>query len=100
MVWSSVEWSCRCVPLVILNDPCISTTLPTCLRTRFKQRGILSDLEDAIALDGAALLHCPNSHPDRFRSLNNLVITLQNRFGQRSILFVLEEVIELVFRQK
>ncbi|KAG1747924.1 CHAT domain-containing protein [Suillus paluster] len=55
------------------------------LRARFRQRGVLSDLDEAIELHRAALLLCPPSHSDRSASLNNLANSLQDRFEQRGV---------------
>ncbi|KAG1830279.1 CHAT domain-containing protein [Suillus subalutaceus] len=65
------------------------------LRDRFKQRDIMSDLDEAIELHRAALLLRPPGHSDRSSSLNNLAINLRSRFEQRGIMSDLDEAIEL-----
>ncbi|KAG1757016.1 TPR-like protein [Suillus lakei] len=69
--------------------------LATCLRDRFQQRGVLSDLDEAIELHRAALLLCPPGHSDRLLSLNNLAICLRDVFQQRGVPSDLDEAIEL-----
>ncbi|KAG1830277.1 TPR-like protein [Suillus subalutaceus] len=65
------------------------------LQSRFKQRGIMSDLDEAIELHRAALLLRPPGHSDRSMSLNNLASSLRSRFEQRGIMSDLDEAIEL-----
>jgi CHAT domain-containing protein len=55
----------------------------------------LSDLDEAIELDQAALVLCPPGHSDRSRSLNNLAVRLYARFQQRDVLSDLDEAIDL-----
>ncbi|KAG1724957.1 CHAT domain-containing protein [Suillus paluster] len=69
--------------------------LANSLQDRFKQRGVLSDLDEAIELHRAALLLRPPGHSDRSMSLNNLAVSLRGRFKQRSVLSDLDEAIEL-----
>ncbi|KAG2144241.1 CHAT domain-containing protein [Suillus clintonianus] len=69
--------------------------LATSLYHRFEQRGIPSDIDEAIELYRAALLLFPPGHSDRSTSLNNLANSLQNRFKQRGIPSDLDEAIEL-----
>ncbi|KAG2131753.1 CHAT domain-containing protein [Suillus clintonianus] len=69
--------------------------LALCLQNRFKERGVPSDLDEAIELHRAALLLHPPGHCDRSTSLNNLAACLQNRFEQRSVPSDLDEAIEL-----
>ncbi|KAG2148094.1 CHAT domain-containing protein [Suillus clintonianus] len=69
--------------------------LATGLQNRFEQRGVPSDLDEAIELHRAALLLRPPGHSDRSTSLNNLANSLQNRFKQRSVPSDLDEAIEL-----
>jgi hypothetical protein len=54
------------------------------LYSRFQQRGILSDLDEAIDLDQAALALCPPGHSNRSSSLSNLAIHLYARFDSLS----------------
>ncbi|KAG1828244.1 CHAT domain-containing protein [Suillus variegatus] len=65
------------------------------LHERFQQRGIISDLDEAIELNRAALLICPPGHSNRFMSLNYLANRLADRFEQRGIMSDLDECIEL-----
>ncbi|KAG1829970.1 CHAT domain-containing protein [Suillus variegatus] len=55
----------------------------------------MSDLDEAIELHRAALLLRPPGHSNRSSSLNNLAISLHNRFRQRGITSELDEAIEL-----
>ncbi|OAX38917.1 hypothetical protein K503DRAFT_653679, partial [Rhizopogon vinicolor AM-OR11-026] len=61
------------------------------LRGRFNQRGILSDLDEAIDLHRAALALRPPGHSNRSQSLNNLAISLRGRFKQRGVVSDLDE---------
>ncbi|KAJ8580075.1 hypothetical protein M405DRAFT_753711, partial [Rhizopogon salebrosus TDB-379] len=54
------------------------------LYARFQQRGVLSDLDEAIDLSQAALALCPPGHSNRSSSLNNLAIHLLTRFKQHA----------------
>ncbi|KAG1720342.1 CHAT domain-containing protein [Suillus lakei] len=65
------------------------------LHVRFKQRGVPSDLDEAVELHRAALLLRPPGHSLRSLSLNNLAIGLQDRFKQRGVPSDLDEAIEL-----
>ncbi|KAG1840974.1 hypothetical protein C8R48DRAFT_620558, partial [Suillus tomentosus] len=55
----------------------------------------MSDLDEAIELHRAALLLHPPSHSLRSNSLNNLAISLRDRFKQRGMMSDLDEAIEL-----
>ncbi|KAG1824872.1 CHAT domain-containing protein [Suillus subaureus] len=77
------------------NRSKILNNLAMCLQNRFKQRGIISDLDEAIELHRAALELSPPSHSNRSMFLNNLAMCLQNRFEQRGIMSDLDEAIEL-----
>ncbi|KAJ8594409.1 hypothetical protein M405DRAFT_858158, partial [Rhizopogon salebrosus TDB-379] len=70
-------------------------SLATNVYARFEQRGVLSDLDEAIALDQAALTLRPLGHSNRSDSLSNLAIYLYARFQQRGVLSDLDEVIDL-----
>ncbi|KAJ8583497.1 hypothetical protein M405DRAFT_917267, partial [Rhizopogon salebrosus TDB-379] len=48
----------------------------------FEQRGVLSDLDEAIELHRVALALCPPGHSNRSDSLNNLAVDLLSRFKQ------------------
>ncbi|KAJ8594179.1 hypothetical protein M405DRAFT_784899 [Rhizopogon salebrosus TDB-379] len=63
--------------------------------TRFKQRGVLSDLDNAINLDRAALAACTPGHSNQSDFLDNLASHLYARFEQKGILSDLDEVIDL-----
>jgi hypothetical protein len=69
--------------------------LATSLRIRFEQRGVSSDLDEAIELHQAALILCPPGHYDRSSSLNNLAVSLHDRFEQRGVQSDLDEAIDL-----
>ncbi|KAG2360794.1 hypothetical protein BDR07DRAFT_1486578 [Suillus spraguei] len=62
---------------------------------RFLQRGMISDLDEAIKLHWAALLLCPSGHSDQSVSLNNLAISLEDRFKQWDISSDLDEAFQL-----
>ncbi|KAG1847947.1 CHAT domain-containing protein [Suillus tomentosus] len=55
----------------------------------------MSDLDEAIELNRAALLLYPSGRSDRSMPLNNLAISLQDRFKQRGMMSDLDEAIEL-----
>ncbi|KAG1744905.1 uncharacterized protein EDB91DRAFT_1080445 [Suillus paluster] len=94
MTWTNLERPCRAVSLIILIDQHLNN-LAVSLRDRFKQHGVLSDLDEAIELHRAALALRPPGHPSRSSSLNNLASNLRARFEQRRVLFDLDEAIEL-----
>ncbi|KAG0704098.1 CHAT domain-containing protein [Suillus ampliporus] len=71
------------------------TNLANGLRARFQQRGVSSDLEEAIELHRAVLELYPPGHSDRSASLSNLAISLLARFHQRGVSSDLDEAIEL-----
>ncbi|KAG2141845.1 TPR-like protein [Suillus clintonianus] len=72
-----------------LND------LANSLADRFQQRGVPSDLDEAIELFRAAVLLCPPSHSDRSSALNNLASSLADRFQEQGVPSDLDEAIEL-----
>ncbi|KAG2111124.1 TPR-like protein [Suillus clintonianus] len=65
------------------------------LQNRFEQRGVPSDLDEAIELHQAALLLRPPGHSRRSTSLNNLAISLHDRFKHQGVQSDLDEAIEL-----
>ncbi|KAG2151292.1 hypothetical protein DEU56DRAFT_908150 [Suillus clintonianus] len=69
--------------------------LANSLQNRFKQRGVPSDLDEAIELHRAALLLRPPGHPDRSACLDNLATGLQTKFKERGVQSDLDEAIEL-----
>ncbi|KAG0693350.1 CHAT domain-containing protein [Suillus ampliporus] len=69
--------------------------LATSLLTRFKERGVQSDLDKTIELHRAALQLRPPGHPDRSMSLNDLSTSLLTSFRQRGVQSNLDEAIEL-----
>ncbi|KAG1838255.1 CHAT domain-containing protein [Suillus subluteus] len=71
-----------------LNDLGIS------LRDRFKQLGLLADLDQAIQFHRTALVLCFPGHSGRFSSLNNLAVSLRVRVEQCGVLADLDEAIE------
>ncbi|KAG2135791.1 TPR-like protein [Suillus clintonianus] len=77
------------------NQSTSLSNLAISLQSRFKQRGVPSDLDEAIELHRAALLLRPPGHPERSASLNNLANSLRNRFQQRGVTSDLNEAIEL-----
>ncbi|KAG1856954.1 TPR-like protein [Suillus subalutaceus] len=83
----------RCPPGHSLRPESLSN-LAKSLRDRFRQRGVLSDLDECIELNRAALLLRPPGHSDRPPSLNNLAVSLSDRFTQRGLPSDLNESIE------
>ncbi|KAG2099629.1 uncharacterized protein F5147DRAFT_814091 [Suillus discolor] len=55
----------------------------------------MSDLDESIELDRDALLLRPPGHLYRYKSLNNLALSLQDRFKQGGIMSDLDQSIEL-----
>ncbi|KAG0702932.1 CHAT domain-containing protein, partial [Suillus ampliporus] len=84
----------RCSPGNSRRSTCLYK-LANSLTARFEQRGVLSDLDEAIELHRAALLLRPPGHSGRSASLNNLANSLTARFEQRGVLSDLDEAIEL-----
>ncbi|KAG2120273.1 TPR-like protein [Suillus clintonianus] len=70
-------------------------SLANSLHDRFEQRGVQSDLDEAIELHRLALLLRPPGHSDRSTSLGNLANSLRDRFEQRGVQSDLDEAIEL-----
>ncbi|KAG1896758.1 CHAT domain-containing protein [Suillus fuscotomentosus] len=99
--WSSSFVSLACRVALQLGPPGHSlrtffiNKLALNLHDRFQQRGIMSDLDEAIELHRAVLLLRPLDHSERSSSLNNLANSLQDRFLQRGIVSDLDEAIEL-----
>ncbi|KAG2141962.1 TPR-like protein [Suillus clintonianus] len=77
------------------DRPTILNNLGISLYDRFKQQGVLSDLDEAIELFRAMLLIYPPGHSLRPTSLNNLSTCLYDRFKQRGVPSDLDEAIEL-----
>ncbi|KAJ6522394.1 hypothetical protein B0H19DRAFT_1348589 [Mycena capillaripes] len=69
--------------------------LADALHTRFKQKGQMKDINEAIELHRRALALRPPPHPKRGISLNNLAIAVKARFNQQGDSIDLEEAIEL-----
>jgi hypothetical protein len=65
------------------------------LYSRFEERRVLSDLDEAIDLDRAVLALCPPGHSNRSDSLSSLAVSLYARFQQRGVLSDLDEAIDL-----
>ncbi|KAG0707128.1 TPR-like protein [Suillus ampliporus] len=84
----------ECPPGYSLRSSSLNN-LANSLYGRFKQRGVLSDLDEAIELHRAALVLRPPGHSDRSTSLNNLALSLYDRFKQRGVLSDLDEAIVL-----
>ncbi|KAG1743848.1 TPR-like protein [Suillus lakei] len=76
------------------HSSCLNN-LALSLRDIFLQRGVPSDLDEAIELLRAALLLRRPGHSDRSMTLNNLAVSLGDRFLQRGIPSDLDEAIEL-----
>ncbi|KAG0707115.1 hypothetical protein DFH29DRAFT_1076594 [Suillus ampliporus] len=116
---SSFELHWYSVPMTILIDAVLSTTLPKAftpdlstgrstiltnpvysklasnLGERFQQWDVLSFLEEAIELLRVALTFCFHYHIDQSHSLHNLAKGLDTRFQHRAIQSDLDETIEL-----
>lgn len=63
--------------------------------SRFTQLGVTGDLDEAVVLAREALDLCPQGHPDRSRSLNNLAAALVTRYNQAGVMQDLDEAILL-----
>ncbi|KAG2128394.1 CHAT domain-containing protein [Suillus cothurnatus] len=115
---TSIEMHYSFVPPVILIDQTLSTISPPALGidsgSRVSRltlmspsssiemhysfvppRGVPSDLDESIELLRDALLLRPPGHSDRSHSLNNLAVSLRDRFTQRGVPSDLDESIEL-----
>ncbi|KAF8132951.1 TPR-like protein [Boletus edulis] len=68
---------------------------PFHLSTRYNQLGAMADLDEVIVLDREALELCPQGHPDRSMSLNNLAIRLWTHYNQLGAMVDLDEAIVL-----
>ncbi|KAG1880880.1 TPR-like protein [Suillus subluteus] len=84
----------RCSPGHSLRSRYLNN-LANSLLYRFRQQGVLSDLDECIELYQAALLLRPPGHSDRSESLNNLATSLGDRFTQRGVPSDLDESTEL-----
>src|SRR5258708_265808 len=62
------------------NRSTFLNNLANSLHIRFQQRGVPSDLDEALEVHRTALALRPPGHPDRSISLNNLASVLQTRF--------------------
>ncbi|KAG1726845.1 hypothetical protein EDB19DRAFT_1943838 [Suillus lakei] len=71
------------------------SNLAISLRDKFQHRGVLSDLDESIKLNWAALFLRPRGHPDQFTSLNNLSLGIRDRFQHRGVLSDLDEALKL-----
>ena len=65
------------------------------LNCRYRQLGVARDLEEVIILVREALSLCPQGHPDRSMSLNNLALHLSTQYDQLGALRDLDEAIVL-----
>ncbi|KDR67646.1 hypothetical protein GALMADRAFT_130099 [Galerina marginata CBS 339.88] len=63
------------------------------LHARFRQLGLIEDLEYAVSSHREAVTLCPPGHPNRPDSLNNLGIALRTRFSQLGQIEDLEDAI-------
>ena len=68
------------------------------LSSRYNQLGALRDLDEAIVLGREALSLCPQGHPDRSRSLQNLAIYLHRRLRRSKQVQDQEELFNLYAR--
>ncbi|KAG1791810.1 uncharacterized protein HD556DRAFT_1444886 [Suillus plorans] len=68
------------------DQPQSLNNLAICLRDRFMQQGVPSDIDESIELHRAALLLHPSGHSDRPKSLHNLAIGLRYSFVAQIIL--------------
>lgn len=73
----------------------IFSWLACALQTRFAQRGVAEDLDEAISLHQEALVLLQAPHPLHTASLNNLANSFQTRFEQRGASNDLDEAISL-----
>ncbi|KAB8215350.1 CHAT domain-containing protein [Aspergillus novoparasiticus] len=81
-----------------VNDSKFSTCLTNLgnsLESRYRRRGMISDLEYTIRLSREAVKLLPVDHPDFAASSNNLVVKLEARYDLLSELDDLEEAIQL-----
>ena len=69
--------------------------LAWCLCNRYRKQGALPDLEQAITLWRAALDLCPEGHPDRSLSLNNLATSFSDRYKKQASIADLRKAIGL-----
>ncbi|KAG0692299.1 hypothetical protein DFH29DRAFT_1073809, partial [Suillus ampliporus] len=92
---SSIRLHCLLCPPGDSDRSVSLNNLANGLTDRFKQRGVPSDLDEAIEHHRAALLLRPPGHSDRSASLNNLAVSLTNRFKQQGVPSDLDEAIEL-----
>ncbi|KAG1828246.1 CHAT domain-containing protein [Suillus variegatus] len=83
------------LPLIDSNRLVLLNNIAAGLHRSFEQRGVPSDLDEAIECDRVALLIRPPNHPARFDSLTNLSLGLRDRFEQRGVPSDLDEAIEL-----
>ncbi|KAF8884074.1 hypothetical protein CPB84DRAFT_1750507 [Gymnopilus junonius] len=77
------------------NRPVVLEELALALHARFKQQGVLSDLEEVISILREALELRPYSHPDNSLSLTNLSGALQTRFKAQGDPKDLDEAISI-----
>ncbi|KAG1748209.1 TPR-like protein [Suillus lakei] len=84
----------RCPPGHPCRPMCLKN-LAASLESRFKQRDVSSDLDEAIEHYRAALALYPPGHSDRYKSLDNLGGSLCMRFEYHGVLSDIDEVIEL-----
>ncbi|KAG1787326.1 CHAT domain-containing protein [Suillus plorans] len=83
------------LPLIDSNRLVLLNNIAAGLHRSFEQRGVPSDLDEAIENNRAALLLCPPDHSDRIRPLNNIADGLRDRFRHRGVLSDLDEAINL-----
>ena len=78
-----------------LGRPALMVSLAGLLYIRFEQRGAISDLDEALALEHNALKLLPQGHSDRALSLHNIALYLHTRFQQLGTFSDLEEALAL-----
>ncbi|KAG8221724.1 TPR-like protein [Butyriboletus roseoflavus] len=65
------------------------------LGNRYKQLGLMGDLNEAIVLNRSALQLCPPGHPSRYKPSNTLAALLGTRYNQLKAMEDLNEAIAL-----
>ncbi|KAG1822523.1 CHAT domain-containing protein [Suillus subaureus] len=94
---SSMGLHCSFVPPAILFDHTLSTILPSALETNSGKQGVRSDLDESLHW-AVLLLRPPPGHSYRSQSLNNLAISLQDRFMQRGMPSDIDETFSLLLQ--
>ncbi|MGW1561782.1 CHAT domain-containing protein [Streptomyces sp. NPDC002144] len=77
------------------NRAAMLTNLGTALRARFEQAGVLSDLDEALAVSRQAVHDAPDGLPERADLLSNLAKSLYAKFTGTGVLAHLDEAIDV-----